>query len=77
MSTNTEAVFIEALSLPEKQRASLVEKLLLSFEPKEGSTEIESAWKLEALDRCKAFDSGLLTERGSVDVMNDAYRKAK
>ena len=77
MSANTETVFIEALSLPMKERASLVEKLLLSFEPEEGSPEIEAAWKREALDRCKAFDSGLLTERNAVDVMNDAYRKAK
>ena len=77
MSTNTEAMFIEALSLPERARASLVQKLLLSFEPEAGSPEIESAWKLEALDRCKAFDAGLLTERSSVDVMNDACRKVK
>jgi len=77
MSANTETVFIEALSLPMKERASLVEKLLLSFEPEEGSPEIEAAWKREALDRCKAFDAGLLTERNAVDVMNDAYRKAK
>ena len=77
MSTNTEAIFIEALSLPESERASLVQKLLLSFEPEEGSPEIEAAWKREALDRCRAFDAGLLTERSAVDVMNDAYRKAK
>jgi hypothetical protein len=77
MSTNTEAIFIEALSLPESARASLVQKLLLSFEPEEGSPEIEAAWKIEALDRCKAFDAGLLTERNAVDVMNDADRKQK
>jgi hypothetical protein len=77
MSMNTETVFIEALSLPERERASLVQKLLLSFEPEEGSPEIEAAWKREALDRCRAFDAGLLTERSSVEVMNDAYRKAK
>jgi putative addiction module component (TIGR02574 family) len=77
MSANTEMVFIEALSLPVKERASLVERLLLSFEPEEGSPEIEAAWKLEALDRCRAFDAGLLTERNAADVMNDAYRKQK
>ena len=77
MSTNTEAIFIEALSLPESARASLVQKLLLSFEPEEGSPEIEAAWKFEALDRSKAFDAGLLTERNAVDVMNDADRKQK
>jgi hypothetical protein len=77
MSAHTEAIFIEALSLPEKERASLVEKLLLSFEPEEGSPEIEAAWKHEALDRCRAFDDGLLTERDAADVLRDAYRKVK
>jgi len=61
MSATTETVFIEALSLPTKERASLVEKLLLSFEPEDGSPEIEAAWKREALDRCRAFDAGQLT----------------
>ena len=77
MSASTETVFIEALSLPTKERATLVEKLLLSFEPAEGSPEIEAAWKREALDRCRAFDAGQLTERDAADVLNDAYRKVK
>jgi len=77
MSAMTESVFIEALSLPTKERAVLVQKLLLSLEPEEGSPEIESAWKREALDRCAAYDTGKLTEREAADVLNDAYRKVK
>ena len=77
MSANTDTVFIEALALPLKERASLVEKLLLSFEPEAGSPEIEAAWKRESLDRCRAYDAGLLTERDAADVLNDAYRKVK
>jgi putative addiction module component (TIGR02574 family) len=77
MSTTTETVFIEALSLPTKERAALVEKLLLSLEPEQGSPEIEAAWKREALDRCRAYDEGKLSEREAVDVLNDAYRKVK
>ena len=77
MSAATENIFIEALALPAKERASLVEKLLLSIEPEAGSAELEAAWKHEALDRCKAFDEGRLTERPAADVLNDAYRKAK
>ena len=77
MSAATETVFIEALSLPAKERASLVEKLLLSIEPAEGSLEIEAVWKREALDRCRAYDAGQLTERDAADVLNDAYRKVK
>jgi len=77
MSASTETVFIEALSLPAKERAALVEKLLLSIEPAEGSLEIEAAWKREALDRCRAFDAGQMTERDATYVLNDAYRKVK
>jgi putative addiction module component (TIGR02574 family) len=77
MSATTEQVFVEALSLPTRERATLVHKLLLSLEPEEGSPEIEAAWKQEALDRCKAFDEGKLTEREAEDVLRDAYRKVK
>jgi len=77
MNATTETVFIEALSLPTRERAALVEKLLLSLEPEEGSPEIEAAWKREALDRCRAYDEGKLSEREAVDVLNDAYRKMK
>ncbi len=49
MSATTEQVFIQALSLPTRQRAA--------------SPEIEAAWKGEAIDRCKAFDEGKITER--------------
>ncbi|HWC58226.1 MAG TPA: addiction module protein [Verrucomicrobiae bacterium] len=77
MNVTTENIFIEALSLPAKERAALVEKLLLSLETEEGSAEIEAAWKREALDRCRAYDEGKLREREAVDVLNDAYRKVK
>ena len=77
MNTVTESVFIEALSLPIKERAKLAEKLLLSLEPEEGSPAITAAWKFEALVRCRAFDAGELNERSAVDVLNDAERKAK
>ena len=77
MNATTETVFIEALSLPAKERAALVEKLLISLESEEGTAEIEAAWKREALDRCRAYDEGKLTERDAADVLNDAYRKVK
>jgi putative addiction module component (TIGR02574 family) len=77
MSAMTESIFIEALSLPSKERAALVEKLLISLEPEEGSPEIEAAWKREALDRCRAYDEGKLTDREAADVLRDAYRKVK
>ena len=77
MSAATETIFIEALSLPTRERATLVHKLLSSLEPAAGSPEIEAAWKQEALERCAAFDEGKITERGADYVLRDAYRKVK
>lgn len=77
MSVTSDQVFIEALSLPVRERASLVHRLLLSLEPEQGSPEVESAWKQEALDRCQAYDDGKLTERSATEVLHDAKRKVK
>ena len=77
MSAPTEHIFIEALSLPTRERASLVRRLLISLENEAGSAEIEAAWKQEALDRCAAFDEGKITEREGDLVLRDAYQKVK
>jgi hypothetical protein len=77
MSATTEHVFIEALSLPTKARAALAHKLLTSLEHDDLSVAIEEAWKLEALDRCKAYDEGQLTERDADAVMRDLAAKLK
>jgi hypothetical protein len=77
MSATTEQVFIEALSLPTRARATLVHKLLLSLESEAGSPEIDAAWHNEAIERCQAFDDGKLTERDAADVLRDAYQKLR
>jgi hypothetical protein len=77
MSTTTESVFIDALSLPTSERAALATRLLVSLEPAEISFEIETAWKREALERCRAYDAGQLNDRAAADVLRDAYRKLK
>jgi len=75
MSATTEQIFIEALSLPTRQRAALVQKLLASLEPEEGSPEVEAAWKQEALARCDAFDEGKIKERDAEEVLRDDDKK--
>jgi hypothetical protein len=75
MSSTVEQVFIEALSLPTRARATLIQKLLVSLESEAGSPEIEAAWDNEAVERCKAFDEGRLAERDAADVLRDAYKK--
>jgi hypothetical protein len=72
---NTSELFIEVLSLPVKDRAELVQRLLSSLEQTVMSPEIEAAWKEEAFERCKAFDQGELRERDADDVIRDARAK--
>jgi len=77
MNATTEQLFIEALSLPTRERASLAHKLLASLETEATSPEIEAAWKQEALERCAAYDEGRISDRAAADVLRDAYRKVK
>ena len=77
MSATTEQVFIEALSLPTRTRATLAHKLLLSLESEAGSPEVEAAWDKEAFERCQAFDEGKLKERDAAEVLRDAYQKLR
>jgi hypothetical protein len=72
---STTELFIEALSLPVRERAELVHRLLSSLEQVEITPEIEAAWKTEALERSNAFDRGELTERDATDVFGAAYAK--
>jgi hypothetical protein len=77
MSATTEQVFIEALSLPTRTRATLAHKLLLSLESEAGSPEEEAAWDEEAVERCQAFDEGKLMEHDAAEVLRDAYQKLR
>lgn len=77
MNATIEHMFVEALSLPTRSRAELAQKLLASLKQEDDSPEIEAAWKIEALDRCAAFDKGKITERDAADVLREAYRKVK
>jgi putative addiction module component (TIGR02574 family) len=48
----------EALSLPEKDRAHLFSRLLLSFEPASEEKEAAHVWAEEAERRDQAMESG-------------------
>ena len=78
MSVETEQVFIEALSLPTRERASLVHKLLVSLEKEEGTPEkSRRLGSRKPMERCGAFDEGKISERDADMVLRDAYRKVK
>lgn len=72
MSAAIEHIFIDALSLPTRERASLAHRLLVSLETEGSSAEIEAAWKQESLERCAAFDEGKLAERDADVVLREA-----
>ncbi len=58
---------LEALHLPENERAELAQKLLLSLDsPSED--EISDDWLLEASRRAKDLDSGLVQPISAEDV---------
>ena len=62
MSTNAEKILQDALSLPPRDRAEVLERLLATFqEPPDA--ELDKLWAQEAEDRLDAYDRG---ELGSV-----------
>jgi hypothetical protein len=76
-ATKTKNLFIEALSLPTRSRASLVHKLLISLEQDEVSPEIEAAWDEEAKSRYAAFKKGKIKARSAQDVIRDAFKRIR
>jgi len=67
MSASSEKVLQEALSLPPKDRAEVLERLLETFqEPPD--PELDKLWAQEAEDRIDAYDRGELASVSSEDV---------
>lgn len=58
MSTTTEKVCIEALSLPRDARAEIAHRLLVSLENEDFSDEVSEAWKNEIDRRRQDFREG-------------------
>ena len=76
-SLTADQVFIEALSLPAHVRSELAERLLASLEGEKIQKEIDQAWSVEVLERCKAFEEGRMTSRPADEVMRELYAKLK
>jgi hypothetical protein len=56
---NLQKIENEALHLPKGERASLIQKLILSFDTPT-SQELREDWLVEAQSRAKEFDEGLV-----------------
>jgi putative addiction module component (TIGR02574 family) len=76
MTQAAKSVFDAALSLPEAERAELVEKLLASLDEvaSESPEEVESAWIEESERRVRAMDAGTSEELPGDEIL-DAMKK--
>ena len=69
VSSETQAIFTQALALPAASRADLVELLLSSIERERPSVEeIDAAWAREANDRFHAFLQGKIDAQPKEEV---------
>jgi putative addiction module component (TIGR02574 family) len=59
MSANAEKILEEALNLPPRDRAEVLERLLNSFQ-EAPDPELDDLWAQEAEDRLDAYDRGEL-----------------
>ena len=72
MSTITEKLVTEALSLPPSQRAFVAEKLIESLDV-EDAPELSEAWKDELRRRCQEVDQGSVELREAEAVFARAH----
>ena len=70
MTASAQLVLEEAIRLPSIDRASIIEKLIASFDVS-GRKAIDDAWADESESRLDAFQTGKLTARSFDDVMKE------
>jgi hypothetical protein len=73
MSTTTEKICIEALSLPYDARAEIAHRLLVSLEKEDLSNNVSELWRAEIERRRRDFREG---KANSMDV-DEALRRAE
>ncbi|HMP81086.1 MAG TPA: addiction module protein [Verrucomicrobiota bacterium] len=73
MSTTTEKVCIEALSLPRDARAEIAHRLLVSLETEDFSDDVSETWKSEINLRRQDFREG----KANAVSAEEAIRRAQ
>ena len=66
----------EAIRLPEDQRLTLANRLLMLSEP-HTSDDIRHAWDIEIRDRIARYDQGETRSRPAGEVFSDLDRRLK
>lgn len=64
----------DAILLPEDQRLTLANRLLMLSEP-HASEEVQSAWDTEIRDRIYSYDRGKMSSRPASEVFSDLDRR--
>jgi len=72
MSTTTEKVCIEALSLPRDARAEIAHRLLVSLEDEDLSDDVSEAWRNEIQRRRQDFREGKANSVPAEEAMRRA-----
>ena len=73
MSTITEKVCIEALSLPRDARAEIAHRLMVSLEDEDFSDDVSEAWRSEIQRRRQDFRDGRANTVSAEEAMRRAY----
>ncbi len=73
MSTITEKVCIEALSLPRDARAEIAHRLLVSLENEDFSEDVTEAWSKEIARRRQDFHEGKANPITAEEALRQAH----
>jgi len=74
MDNNAQQIFRDALAMPPVDKASLIEKLFLSFDQERQNT-IDQLWAEEAESRLDGFKAGKITARPFSAVLAELNTK--
>lgn len=73
MSTTTEKVCIEALSLPRDARAEIAHRLLVSLENEDFADDISESWRKEIDRRRQDFRDGKANAVSADEALRQAH----
>jgi putative addiction module component (TIGR02574 family) len=73
MSTTTEKICIEALSLPRDARAEIAHRLLVSLEGEDFPDDVSEVWREEITRRRKDFAEGKANPVSAEEALRRAH----
>jgi hypothetical protein len=77
MSTTTEKVCLEALSLPKQARVEIAHRLLVSLEDEDYAEDVGEAWRSVVEDRREDFRTGNARPVPAEEALRQAWAAVK